>query len=86
MTILSSGFVIYSIYIEIRPWMAPHRERHLRLNGYVVRLPTEDPAHRILHCRDPRGWTMPRGRLQASWLRQVVSYLKDSGMAGLASA
>ena len=29
---------------------------------------------------------MPRGRPQASWLRQVESYLKDAGMAGLASA
>ena len=37
-------------------------------------------------CRDPKGWTMPRGRPHASWLRQVESYLKDSGMTGLASA
>ena len=29
---------------------------------------------------------MPRGRPHASWLRQVASYLKDTGMAGLASA
>ena len=34
---------------------------------------------------DPRGWSMPRGRPHASWLRQVESYLKDAGMAGLAS-
>ena len=27
---------------------------------------------------------MPRGRPQASWLRQVESYLKDTGMADLA--
>ena len=27
---------------------------------------------------------MPRGRPHASWLRQVVSYLKNTGMAGLA--
>ena len=60
------------------------RERQLRLYGHVVRLPAEDPAHRILSCRDPRGWTMPRGRPQASWLRQVEAYLKDTGMAGLA--
>ena len=38
------------------------RERQLRLYGHVARLPTEDPAHWILSCRDPRGWTMPRGR------------------------
>ena len=31
-------------------------------------------------------WTIPRGRPRASWLRQVESYLRDSGMAGLASA
>ena len=37
-------------------------------------------------CRDPRGWSMPRGRPHASWLRKVESYLKDVGMAGLASA
>ena len=29
---------------------------------------------------------MPRGRPHASWLRQVEAYLKDTGMAGLASA
>ena len=29
---------------------------------------------------------MPRGRPHASWLRKVESYLKDTGMAGLASA
>ena len=28
---------------------------------------------------------MPMGRPHASWLRQVESYLKDAGMAGLAS-
>ena len=28
----------------------------------------------------------PRGRSHASWLRQVESYLRDTGMAGLASA
>ena len=62
------------------------RERQLRLYGHVARLPAEDPAHRILSCRDPRGWIMPRGRPQASWLGQVESYLKDMGMAGMASA
>ena len=34
------------------------RERQLRLYGHVARLPAEDPAHRILFCRDPRGWTI----------------------------
>ena len=29
---------------------------------------------------------MPRGHPHASWLRQVEAYLKDAGMAGLASA
>ena len=57
------------------------RERQLRLYGHG---PAEDPAHRILSCRDPSEWTMPRGRPQASWLRQVESYLKDVGMTGLA--
>ena len=37
-------------------------------------------------CRDPRGWTMPTGRPHASCLRQLESYLRDTGMAGLASA
>ena len=60
--------------------------RQLRLYGHVARLPAEDPAHRILSCRDPRGWTMPSGRPHASWLRQVESYIKDTGMTGLASA
>ena len=40
----------------------------------------------ILFCRDPRGWSMPSGRPHASWLRKVVSYLKDADIAGLASA
>ena len=62
------------------------RERQFRLYGPVARLPAEDPAHRILSCRGPRGWSMLRGRRHASWLRQVESYLKDSGMAVLASA
>ena len=62
------------------------QERQLRLYGHVARLPTEDPAHRILFCRDARGWSMPRGRPHASWLRKVESYLKDTGTTGLASA
>ena len=43
-----------------------------------------DPA--VFSCRDPRGWIMPRGRPHASWLRQVETYLKDMGIAGLTSA
>ena len=62
------------------------RERQLRLYGHVARLSAEYPAHRILSRRDPSGWTMPRGRPQSSWLRQVESYLSDTGMTGLASA
>ena len=45
---------------------------------HVARLPAEVLTHRILSCRDPRGWSMPRGRPHASWLRQVESYLKDA--------
>ena len=41
---------------------------------------------RILSCRGPRGWSMPRVRPHASWLRQVESYLEDAGMTDLASA
>ena len=37
------------------------RECQLRPYGNVARLPAEDPAHRILSRRDPRGWSMPRG-------------------------
>ena len=55
------------------------RERQLRLYGHVARLPDEDPAHRILSCRDARGWTMPRGHPLASWLRQGEFYLRDTG-------
>ena len=49
--------------------------------------PEPDPYTQVLCSdgRDPSGWTMPRGRPQASWLRQVGSYLRDMGMAGLAS-
>ena len=62
------------------------RERQLRRYGHAVRLLAEDPAHRILSCREPSGWTMPKGCPQASWLSQVKSYLRDTGIAGLASA
>ena len=43
---------------------------------HVARLPTEDPAHWILFRRDPRDWTLPRGRPRGSRLRQVES-LRD---------
>ena len=59
------------------------RERQLRLYEHVARLFQEDLAHRFFSCR---GWTMPRGRPQPSWLRQLEPYLKDTDMAGLASA
>ena len=43
-------------------------ERQLRLCGHVTRLSTEDPVHRILSCRDPSDWTMPRAwRLSGRW-------------------
>ena len=61
------------------------RDCKLRLYGHVARLPVEDPAHRILFRRDPRGWFIPEGRPHAYWLRQVESNLKDTGMVGLAS-
>ena len=56
------------------------REQYGMYDQHVVRLPAEDPAHRILSCRNPRGWTMPRGRPQASWLRQVESFQKNAGL------
>ena len=62
------------------------RERQLRLYGHVARLLAEDLVRRIFSCRDPRDWTLPRGRPLPSWLRQVESYLMDTGMTGLASA
>ena len=62
------------------------RERQLRLRWHVARLPAEDRAHRIRSWRDTRGWTIPSGRPHSSCLRQVESYLKDTGMAGLVSA
>ena len=77
-----SSSVFLSIYIQL----TQTRERQLRLYGHVARLPAEDPAHRILSCRDARGWTVPKERSQASCLRQLESYLRDMGIAGLASA
>ena len=62
------------------------RERQLRLYGHVARLPANDPAHRILSCRDPVRRTMAVGRPRASWLRQVDAYLEEWGVTGLASA
>ena len=35
---------------------------------------------------ESEGLDHAEGRPRASWLRQVESYLKDTGMAGLASA
>ena len=58
------------------------RERQLRLYGHVPRLPAEDPAHQILSCRDPSGWTMPRGRPQASCLHQMVLSEEKEGKLG----
>ena len=53
------------------------RERQLRFYGHVVRFPTSDPAYQILTCKDPRGWTRPRGRPRASWLRQLGTYMNE---------
>ena len=61
------------------------REHQVRLYGHVARLPAEDPAHRILSHRGSEGLDHAEGRPHASWLRQVESYLKDAGMAGLTS-
>ena len=55
-------------------------ERQLRLYGHVARLRVEDPAHRILSCWDPRGWSMQKR------LCQGETFMWDTGMAGLASA
>ena len=50
------------------------RTRSINATGPKVAV-KEDPAHRILSRQDPRGWTMPRWRPHASWLRHVESYL-----------
>ena len=50
------------------------RERQLRLYGHVARLLADDPVNRILFCHDLSGWIMPKGRPQASCLRQVESW------------
>ena len=71
---------------ELRKVTCIVRGRQLRLYGHVARFHAEDSAYRILSCREPRGWTMLTGRPQGSCLRQVETYLKDIGMAGLASA
>ena len=54
-----------------------------RLCGHVERLHMEDPAHRTLSCRIPRGWSIPKVCPHASWLHQVEVYLTDTGMTGL---
>ena len=36
------------------------RERRLLFYGHVERHPSEDPDNRVLYCRDPSGWTLPR--------------------------
>jgi hypothetical protein len=61
------------------------RERQMRLYGHVARFPGEDPVHRILSARDPRGWVRPVGRPRSSWLSQMNGYLQDLG-TGNASA
>ena len=77
--LLGATSFVYDRYLHLYPIT-------FSVHGHVARLPAEDPAHRILFYRDPRGWFMPRGRPHASWLRKVESCLKDMGMAGLASA
>ena len=57
-------------------------ERQLRLYGHVARLHPDDPAYRILFCRDPSGWTMPRERPQASCLRQMGGLTEGYGHDG----
>ena len=47
----STGFVSGYNVCQIRRYW----ERPLRFYGYVERLLAEDPAYRILSCRDPEG-------------------------------
>ena len=62
------------------------RERQLRVYQHVARLSAENSAHEILSGRDPTGWTMPEGHPHSSWLRQLESCLRYTGMAGPESA
>ena len=58
--IMYSRNFYYSLVLTLSQRFQTKRESPLTgNNGHVARLP-EDPAHRILSCRDPRGWTMPR--------------------------
>ena len=45
-----------------------------------------DSLQKISLRFDSDDWTMLRGRQYASWLRQMESCLKDTGMTGLAAA
>ena len=49
------------------------------------RLPDEKPVHPILYCRNPRDCTMSKSRPHVFWLCQVMSYLRNEGIAGSAS-
>ena len=53
------------------------RERQLRFDGYVVRSPMDDPAHRILNAKDPVEWNRRRGRPNSSWLAQLGDHMKE---------
>ena len=56
------------------------RERQLRFYGHVVRVPMDDPAHRILNAEDPVEWDRRRGRPN-SWLAQLGDHMKEWGPA-----
>ena len=49
--------------------------RQISTFGHVARL----PAHMILSCGNPQGWSRGRGRPPATWLKQMEGYCRGVG-------
>ena len=69
---------------HLNPKLSSWLERQLRLYRYVAR---RKVSLRLLSCRDPSGWTIPRGRSRARWTRRraAVAYALKPNLAFLAA-
>ena len=56
--------------------------RQMSTFGHVARLPPQDPAHRILSCVNPQGWSCGMGRPLITWLRQMEGIVAGLEMTG----
>ena len=54
-------------------------ERQMSMFGHVVRLSSNDPAHRIHSCDKPTGWKRGRGRSPSLWLIKMEGFCRRVG-------